>query len=61
LVVTRVAGEFAAFEVESVGTSLDVMLAPLDGLLAGVAGVAGATLLGDGKVLIVLDLHQLME
>jgi two-component system chemotaxis sensor kinase CheA len=61
LVVTRVAGEFVAFEVESVGTSLDVMLAPLDGLLAGVAGVAGATLLGDGKVLIVLDLHQLME
>jgi two-component system, chemotaxis family, sensor kinase CheA len=61
LVVARVAGEFAAFEVDAVGTSLDVMLAPLDGLLAGVAGVAGATLLGDGKVLIVLDLHQLVE
>ena len=61
LVVARVAGEFAAFEVDAIGTSLDVMLAPLDGMLAGVAGIAGATLLGDGKVLIVLDLHQLVE
>ena len=61
LVVARVAGDFGAFEVDAVGTSLDVMLAPLDGLLAGVAGIAGATLLGDGKVLIVLDLHQLLE
>lgn len=61
LVVTSVAGELSAFEVDQVGTSLDVMLSPMDGLLSGVRGIAGATVLGDGKVLIVLDLHELAE
>lgn len=61
LVVVRARGGVAAFEVDGVGTSMDVMLAPIDGLLRGVAGIAGATLLGDGKVLIVLDLHHLVE
>ena len=43
------------------GERLDVMLRPPDGLLAGLPGVAGTSLLGDGSVLIVLDLHQLLE
>jgi two-component system chemotaxis sensor kinase CheA len=30
---------------------MEVMLKPLDGLLAGMRGVAGSTLLGDGSVL----------
>ena len=30
-----------------------------EGLLAGAQGVAGATLLGDGRILIVLDLQEL--
>lgn len=59
LVVTSVAGELSAFEVDDVREALDVMLSPLDGLLAGLPGIAGATLLGDGQVLIVLDLHDL--
>jgi two-component system chemotaxis sensor kinase CheA len=58
LVVADVGGELVAFEVDRIGSSVDVMLSPLDGLLAGVRGVAGATLMGDGGVLIVLDLHQ---
>ena len=59
LVVADIGGELAAFEVDRIGGSVDVMLLPLEGLLAGVPGVAGATLLGNGSVLIVLDLHQL--
>lgn len=61
LVVTVVGGELTAFEVDRVASGMDVMLSPLDGLLSGVEGVAGATLLGDGSVLIVLDLHQLAK
>ena len=37
---------------------LDVMLKPPEGLLAGVPGIDGTTLLGDGRVLIVLDLAR---
>ena len=59
LVVTSYAGELTAFEVDRVASSLDIMLAPLDGLLSGVQGIAGATVLGDGAVLVVIDLHEL--
>jgi two-component system chemotaxis sensor kinase CheA len=39
---------------------MDVMLKPMEGLLSGMPGVAGTTLLGDGRVLIVLDLEGLV-
>jgi two-component system, chemotaxis family, sensor kinase CheA len=39
---------------------LDILLRPLKGLLAGMRGVAGTTLLGDGSVLLVLDLPELI-
>jgi two-component system, chemotaxis family, sensor kinase CheA len=38
-----------------------VMLKPLDGILSGLAGIAGSTLLGDGSVLLVLDLAELLQ
>ena len=40
---------------------MDVMLKPFDGLLAGMRGIAGSTLLGDGSVLLVLDLGELFQ
>lgn len=61
VVVADVGGEPSGFEVERVGEALNVMLSPLEGLLAGARGVAGATLLGDGRVLIVLDLYELAD
>jgi two-component system chemotaxis sensor kinase CheA len=33
----------------------------MDGLLQGTPGLAGTTLLGDGRVLIVLDLAELLR
>ena len=42
-------------------SDMEVMLKPLDGLLAGMRGVAGSTLLGDGSVLLVLDLGELFQ
>jgi two-component system chemotaxis sensor kinase CheA len=36
------------------------MLKPTEGLLAGMAGISGTTLLGDGQVLLILDLQELL-
>jgi two-component system chemotaxis sensor kinase CheA len=60
-VVTRVDGQVGALRVDRLGERMEVMLKPLDGLLADMPGVAGSTLLGDGTVLLVLDLWELMQ
>lgn len=60
VVVASVAGHWAALEVDRVGDRMDAMLKPTEGLLAGMRGIAGTTLLGDGRVLIVLDLDELV-
>jgi two-component system chemotaxis sensor kinase CheA len=60
-VVLAADGAVAGLEVEAVGARMDVMLKPLTGLLAGAAGVSGTTLLGDGRVLIVLDPRELLR
>ena len=59
IVVARLAGEVMGLEVDRVGERMDGMLAPMAGILSGVAGVAGTSLLGDGQVLIVLDLSEI--
>lgn len=61
VVITAGAGQLAALEVDRFGDHLEVMLKPLDGLLAGLRGIAGTTLLGDGRVLIVLDIQELLK
>jgi two-component system chemotaxis sensor kinase CheA len=61
VVVASAAGQLGGLQVERLGQPMDVMLKPLDGLLSGTPGVAGATLLGDGRVLLVLDLAELLQ
>jgi two-component system chemotaxis sensor kinase CheA len=61
IVVVTVAGQTGAIEVDGFGERMDVMLKPMEGLLAGTSGVAGTTLLGDGRVLILLDLQELLR
>jgi two-component system chemotaxis sensor kinase CheA len=61
IVVATTFGLPVGLEVERLGERMDVMLKPLEGLLAGTPGVAGATLLGDGRVLLVLDLQELLQ
>jgi two-component system chemotaxis sensor kinase CheA len=60
-VVTAAGGHLSALEVDAFGERLDVMLKPMEGLLSGMRGVAGTTLTGDGRVLIVLDLLELLQ
>lgn len=61
VVVVRVGGQLGGFEVDRFGGRLDLMLNPPSGLLADVPGVAGTTLLGDGRVLIVVALEELIQ
>ena len=61
VLIVAVAGHWGGLEVDRLGERLDVMLKPPEGLLAGVPGIDGTTLLGDGRVLIVLDLHRILE
>jgi two-component system chemotaxis sensor kinase CheA len=61
VVITSMNGQLGAIEVERLGERMDVMLKPMDGLLGGMKGVAGTTLLGDGRVLVVLDVQELFN
>ncbi len=60
VVVVTLGGHLGSLEVDRFGERMDVMLRPMDGLLSGMRGIAGTSLLGDGSVLIVLDLQDLL-
>lgn len=59
LLVTRSGGERVALKVDGFAERIDTLVRPPSGILAGVPGVTGSTLLGDGGVLLVLDLPAL--
>jgi two-component system chemotaxis sensor kinase CheA len=59
LVVTQVDGNPVALRVDGFGERLDTVLRPPRGILAAAPGVIGSAVLGDGGVLIVLDLPEL--
>jgi two-component system chemotaxis sensor kinase CheA len=61
IVITYVAGQFGGLKVDRIGQRLEVILKPLDGLLSGMPGITGTTLLGDGRVLLVLDIGELLQ
>jgi two-component system chemotaxis sensor kinase CheA len=61
VVITKIDGQYGALRVDRIGERMEVMLKPLDGLLAGMRGLAGSTLLGDGSVLLILDLAELFR
>ena len=60
LVVMETAGRIAALEIDAIRDRLDVVLKPMQGLLAGARGYAGTTLLGNGQVLLVLDMKEIL-
>ncbi len=60
VLVVRVGGAPAGLVVDRFREGMDVILKPMDGVLAGLRGYAGTALLGDGSVLLVLDLKELL-
>lgn len=60
IVVAEVGGKIAGLEVDAIRDRLEVLLKPMQGLLANARGYAGTTLLGNGGVLLVLDLKEIV-
>jgi two-component system chemotaxis sensor kinase CheA len=61
VLVTEISGKVTALEIDAIQDRLEVVLKPLQGLLANARGYAGTTLLGDGRVLLVLDLKEVLQ
>ncbi len=59
-VVAEAGGKIAALEVDAIRDRLEVVLKPLQGVLANAQGYVGTTLLGNGGVLLVLDLKEIV-
>ena len=60
VVIVGAGEDRAGIAVDAFGERLEAPLRPMTGLLAAAPGIAGATLIGDGRVLIVLDLIELI-
>ncbi|HEV7689534.1 MAG TPA: chemotaxis protein CheW, partial [Hyphomonadaceae bacterium] len=61
ILVVWAGGIRAGLEIDRPGERMDMILKPVEGLLSGMPAVAGASLLGTGEVLIVLDLEALLQ
>jgi len=55
VLVVRAGGQSVGLAVDAIEDRLDVAIRPLDGLLAGMDGLAGTAILDDGQVLMILD------
>lgn len=53
-------GEPVGIAVDRIVDRSDALTRPLTGLLAGMPGIVGSTLMGDGRILLVLDIEGLM-
>lgn len=60
VLVVRIGGEDIGVIVDEFHEGVEIILKPLDGILATLTGYAGTALLGDGRVLLVLNLKELI-
>ena len=60
VLVARVGGTSVGLVVDRLREGIDVILKPMEGVLAGIRGYSGSALLGDGRVLLVLNLKELL-
>jgi two-component system chemotaxis sensor kinase CheA len=60
LIVIEAGAKIAAVEVDAIRARMEAILKPMQGLLVGARGYAGTTILGDGTVLLVLDLKEVL-
>ncbi|MBP2547950.1 two-component system chemotaxis sensor kinase CheA [Neorhizobium galegae] len=60
VLIVRSGDDDVGIAVDAIAERAQTLTRPLTGLLQAVPGIAGTTLLGDGKVLLVLDLEELI-
>ena len=61
VLIATLAGETTGCIVDQVAGRQEIVLKPVEGLLHQVPGLSGATILGDGRVVLVLDLYALLR
>lgn len=60
MVVAEIGGRITGIEVDAIRERMEVVLKPMQGLLSNARGYAGTTLTGDGAVLLVLELKEIV-
>lgn len=60
VLIVQAGAERIGVAVDTIAERVETLTRPLAGLLQGMTGIAGTTLLGDGKVLLVLKLEELI-
>ncbi len=58
VLVVRSGGSLVGLVVDQFHEGMDIILKPFDGILANIRGYSGSALLGDGRVLLVLNLKE---
>ena len=59
VLLTRLGEKRVAFQLESIVGSREIVIKPVGAQLGGVNGISGATILGDGRVALILDIMSL--
>ncbi len=60
VMVVRIGGDRVGMVVDGFRERLEVIVKPLEGVLEGLPGFSGTALLGDGRVLLILDLKEML-
>lgn len=60
VLVVRIGGSLVGLLVDHFREGMDIILKPFDGILSDIHGYSGSALLGDGRVLLVLNLKELL-
>jgi two-component system chemotaxis sensor kinase CheA len=60
LIIVEAGAKIAAIEVDAIQDRMQAVLKPMQGLLAATRGYAGTTIQGDGSVLLVLDVREIL-
>lgn len=58
--VVAVADQQVGIVIDAIEERMETVTRPLGGVLSGIRGIAGTTVLGDGRVLLVLDIAELV-
>jgi len=61
VVVVQAAGRHAGLVVDHLFGEMQAVLKPLASMFAGVPGVSGTTIMGDGRVALILDVGALLD
>ena len=61
VLIVRAGKDQIGIAVDAIAERAETLTRPLNGLLHGIPGIAGTTLLGDGRVLLVLNLEELLR